>query len=318
MKIGVWGLGSIGMRHAKNAMAQGAEVVGFDPDSGRGEMLKEASGSLVESEQELLETVDAVVICSPNNLHFDHLSMAIDNNCHVLIEKPLAHKSEGLENLFQKAKEKNLVIAPAMNMRFDDVVRGAKKIIKSGQYGLLVSAKFVCKSYLPDWRPHQDHRKGYTNDPKTGGVIFDIIHEFDMAYNLLGPMVVKSCDAKNSGEIGLDVEDCADIALETEAGGSVSIHLDYISKEGERYFEIQFADYHMHCDMDGRKIEVRDQSGVVRDEVVEQPDTDCYIDEMRAFIDAVQGKEMYPCLPEHALDVLNNVIEARKMAGLPS
>ena len=320
MIVGIWGLGSIGLRHAKNAMAQGIEVIGYDPDSGRGDLLTEAGGSVVVSEQDLLNQSEAVVICSPNHLHLDHLKQAIDHGCHILIEKPLAHTDAALEDIFKQAKAKNLVIAPAMNMRFDDVVRGAKDIVQSGELGNPVSGKFVCRSYLPDWRPHQDHRKGYTNDPKTGGVIFDIIHEFDIAYFMLGGMAVKACDARNSGEIGLDVEDVADVTLEVYGQDiPVAIHLDYISQDGERGFEIVYPDHVLKADIDGRVIQVLDKEGaVVREERIEQPDTDCYIDEMRYFIDAVRGGALYPCQPAEALDVLRTVITARKMAGLPA
>lgn len=320
MKFGVWGLGSIGMRHAKNAMAEGVSVAGYDPDASRCDLLKEEGGEIVSSEQDLLEQSDAVIICSPNHLHLEHLKWAIDHNCHVLIEKPLSHTSDTLEALFQQAKDRNLVIAPAMNMRFDDVVRSAKEIIGSGTYKKPLWARFVCSSYLPDWRPHQDHRQGYANDPKTGGVIFDIIHEFDIAYYLLGALQVTGCAAYNSGTIGLEADDCADILLQSERDKTpVSLHLDYISKNGKRYFEVQFEDHYMKADIDGRLIQIWNKDGdMVKEEIISQADTDCYIDEMKLFIGAVQGSGVYPCGPDEALDVLKTVIEARKMAGLPA
>ena len=320
MKAGIWGLGSIGMRHARNASALGLEVMGFDPDSERQELFKKEIGAVVSSEQDLLTQSDIIVICSPNDLHASHLSQAIENNCHVLIEKPIAHKIEGLKEVLEQAKSKNLLIAPAMNMRFDDVVRKSKEIIDSGKYNKPLWARFVCSSYLPDWRPHQDHRKGYANDPKTGGVIFDIIHEFDIAYFVMGKAKVQSCLAVNSQSIGLEAEDCADISLLTEEGAvPVTIHLDYISRYGQRYFEIQFENNYMRADLNGRIIRVVNNDGsIAQEEEISQPDTECYIDEMKAFINAIKGTESYLCSAEESLDVLSNVIAARKLAGLPA
>ena len=320
MKLGIWGLGSIGQRHAKNAAGLGLEVIGYDPDAARAAMLPETIGKSVESEDELLKQSDAIVICSPNNLHFDHLKRSIANGCHVLIEKPLAHITDGLEKLFAEAKEKNLVIAPAMNMRFDGVVQKTKEIIEEGWLGKPLWARFLCSAYLPDWRPHQDHRKGYTNNPITGGVIFDIIHEFDIAHYLLGAMKVKSCHAHNSGSVGLDVEDCADIALVSEKDkAAVSIHLDYISKFNQRHFEIQFEEKNLYADLNERQILVRGPEGeILRKELITQSGVQCYIDEMSSFIAAIEGKEPYLCSSEEALQVLENVIDSRRLAGLPS
>ena len=108
MKIGVWGLGSIGLRHAKNAMQEGVSVIGFDPDVQRIQLLEELGGEPLENEQKLLNEADAIIICSPNHLHFKHLSQCIDAGCHVLIEKPITHKSEGLKNLLDTARDKGL------------------------------------------------------------------------------------------------------------------------------------------------------------------------------------------------------------------
>lgn len=314
MKIGVWGLGSIGLRHAKNALVEGADVIGFDPDRARTQLLEEAGAAVVGSEEELLNAADAIIICSPNHLHFDHLKRCIDADCHVLIEKPMAHRSEGLKELLDQATDKELVIAPAMNMRFDAVVQKAKNIVENRDFGRAVWARLICSAYLPDWRPHQDYKQGYTNNRATGGVIFDIIHEFDIAHYVLGALETQSCHAVNSGLLGLDVEDCADILLKTkEQSVPVSIHLDYISKPGQRRFEIQFENGLMKADLDDRTIEISGQDTLH----IQQSDIECYTGEMKNFINAIKGGEPFLCSGHEALEVLDNVIAARKLAGLP-
>ena len=41
--------------------------------------------------------------------------------------------------------------------------------------------------YLPDWRTNADYSKSYSASFEMGGgVLFDLIHEIDLAVNLMG------------------------------------------------------------------------------------------------------------------------------------
>ena len=320
MKLGILGLGSIGLRHAINAKIQGFEVIGFDPDSTRRKMLTPHKIEVVDDENILFDRCEAIAICSPNKLHLEHLANSIKHNCHVFIEKPLSHTLDQLEVIIEQANEKNLIIAPAMNMRFDDIVIKTKNIIEESTLNKPLRARFVCSAYLPDWRPHQDYKLGYTNDPKTGGAIFDIIHEFDMAYFLFGNMDVQSCEAKNSGLLGLDVEDTADISLLSRKENiPISIHLDYISKQSKRYFEINFSEHFLRADLNNRTVEVFDSSFNIMENLTDfNHDTKCYEYEIVAFLNALENGVEFPCSPREGLEVLELVINARNLAGLPS
>ena len=62
--IVVHGLGSIGMRHARNLIRLGHDVVGYDPDMDRVEMLRATGGRLDWPQQ-----IDGVVIATPTKIH---------------------------------------------------------------------------------------------------------------------------------------------------------------------------------------------------------------------------------------------------------
>lgn len=102
MIIGVIGLGSIGMRHAKNLLAMGHEVYGYDP-KGAGE-IKPMSDNCGD--------YDAVIIASPTNDHadaFDHWG-----GTPVFMEKPLSDKPW---------KNKVIPLMMGNNMRYHQVVK---------------------------------------------------------------------------------------------------------------------------------------------------------------------------------------------------
>lgn len=316
IKLGVIGLGSIGLRHARNALVAGADVLGFDPDAHRGDLLGQAGGIFASTEDAIFETCDAVVVCSPNSFHFDHMSRAIDAGLHALVEKPLSHKVEGLTDVLDKADEKGLIVGAAMNLRFHPVSLAAKRILRSGVCGTPIWARLTMSSYLPDWRPHQDYRQGYTADQTTGGVLFDIVHEPDLAAFLLGSFTVVAASAVRTGLLDIPSEDCADLILD-HAGVRSTVHVDYISTQKRRFFEIQCSRGFIHGDLNLRKFMAYDKEGViVNEELFPGAYDHDYVEEMKAFLSAVSGKGTYPCPARDALDVLTGVIQARRMAGL--
>lgn len=318
MKIGVCGLGSIGLRHALNAKKQGCDVFGFDPDKDRQKQFEGLGGTFAGSVEELLNLSQGLVIASPNRFHRENLKQAIRAGRHVLIEKPLATSLSGLSELIEQAAQENLIIAPAMNLRFHPVTNAVRNAVTQGGLGKTLWARFQCSSYLPDWRPHQDYRQNYTSDPKTGGVIFDIIHEIDLAQYILGLAETQSCSAWQSQTLETGAEDCAEILLKHDDNTRSAIHLDYVSRPPRRGFEIQFESGLAQGDLLSRRLTLTDSKRqIVSDENFPGSFDEDYKVEMWAFLDAVNGRAAYPCTAQEALHVLQTAITARKLAGLP-
>jgi predicted dehydrogenase len=319
MEVAVIGLGSIGLRHGGNIRSLGCRVIGFDPDPKRQAMLSGDYCITVESRDEALTKADAAIIASPNACHLDDARAAVDAGCHVLIEKPLAHIEDGVEDLLNVAAAKGLTLGVAHNLRFHPIVEAAKNFIKAGELGDLQSANFVCSSYLPDWRPEQDHRQNYTADAKTGGVLFDISHEFDLAYYLLGAATTISASAENSGTLGIDAEDSADVVLEHACGARTELHLDYKSKQASRGFDITGTGGRLQADILKSSLTLFDATEAQTDEqTFDGKITDMYEFEMSDFLNAIESKSS-PCSDgRQGLDVLRLVLKARRLSGLPS
>ncbi|MFP6718484.1 MAG: Gfo/Idh/MocA family oxidoreductase, partial [Alphaproteobacteria bacterium] len=185
-RVTVIGLGSIGRRHAQNLREMGVSVTGFDPDVKQRATVTASGITTFPDRKSALAVSDAAIIASPTPCHIDDLAAAIGANCHALVEKPLGHRNDLLPPLLDIAEEKQLIVAGAHNLRFRATVKKAKSIINDGRLGDLFWARFLSASYLPDWRPEQEHTLGYAADPVSGGVIFDAIHELDLARYLLG------------------------------------------------------------------------------------------------------------------------------------
>lgn len=317
--IAVLGLGSIGLRHAGNALALGCKVVGFDPAPQRRALLENLGGTACADRDQAIAAARAVVVASPSQCHLDDLTACVDAGRHVLVEKPLAHRADSLDHALGRARTAGTMVAVAMMLRLHPAVRRAHAIITAGELGTPLWGRFLAALYLPDWRPGQDWTQGYANDPHTGGALFDYIHEIDLAWHLLGSARPLAAVAGHSGSIGLQSEDMADLVLGHGDAVRSAIHVDYVTRPRLRTAEIAGTGGVLRLDLDRRRLKWRDSAGeTVEDSVFAGGYGDDYLAEMAAFLAAADGRTPPPCSGSEALEVLRCLIEARAMAGLPA
>ncbi len=88
--------------------ARVAEHFGVDPSHAYGEW------------REMLEceALDAVLIATPNALHFEHAKAALERGLHVLLEKPMTTRSDQAHELVELAASKGLKLGVALNPPF--------------------------------------------------------------------------------------------------------------------------------------------------------------------------------------------------------
>jgi predicted dehydrogenase len=79
--------------------------------------------------------IDAVVIATPVSSHFELAMSALKAGKHVLVEKPLAAKSDQARELVDEAAARNLVLLVDHTFVYTDAVRKIRELISSGQLG---------------------------------------------------------------------------------------------------------------------------------------------------------------------------------------
>ncbi|HEU4795253.1 MAG TPA: Gfo/Idh/MocA family oxidoreductase, partial [Pyrinomonadaceae bacterium] len=79
--------------------------------------------------------IDAVVIATPVSSHFELALAALHAGKHVLVEKPLAARSDQARQLIDEAKARNLVLLVDHTFVYTDAVRKIRELIASGQLG---------------------------------------------------------------------------------------------------------------------------------------------------------------------------------------
>ena len=140
----------------------------------------------------LCRTIDALIIATPSSKHADLIKDGLAFDLPMYIEKPVLTNRSQLNCLRQCLAVKGRIPQTQVgcNLRFLPSLQQLKHFVEQGVIGRIVRASFESGQWLPDWRPHQDYRKSYSASPdRGGGVLFDLIHEIDAAYWILGDLI---------------------------------------------------------------------------------------------------------------------------------
>ena len=300
MKIGIIGSGSIGKRHIRNVKKllaernDSSEVIAFDVNQEALDLVSKEYGVRTSSDlDQFLQEVNGVFVCTPNHLHASLALKAVQNGCHVLVEKPLAHSMENVDELLSLAKEKNLTVTVGYMLRFYEPLRKVKGLLDSGAIGKIYGADVHCGSYLPDWRPTQDYRKNYgAIRAQGGGIILDSIHEINYIRWLLGKVTNVFCFADKLGNLEIDTEDFADISLRFQGNVIAHVHLDYLQRCYSRNCKIIGEKGTIEWSFLGHTLRVYDAEKktwtVTKKENFDFNQT--YLAEEKHFLDCVDGK----------------------------
>ena len=238
MKLLVFGCGSIGTKHASNAVKLTNTAV-FDTNQERAQTTAEITGArwFNRFDDALAWKPDGAVIAVPHDQHLEVASRVVNTGCSVLIEKPISHCMQGIDELLILAERRGCHVKVVCNMRFHPGPRSLREALQ--KVGRPLFARAQVGNYLPLMRPGVDYRDLYcARSSSGGGVILDAIHEIDYLVWLLGPVNRVTCDADRLSDLDIDVEDYAAIVLRHPAGVRSEIHLDYLQQFKRRGCEI--------------------------------------------------------------------------------
>lgn len=303
------GLGSIGSRHIKNLTAvlreRGLDFR-IDAVRGTGRPLREGVEPLLARSFPSIATLDGrydvAFVTNPTSMHEDTVRALAPVANNLFIEKPVfADPSVDPGTWGLRPDGVYYVACP---LRHTPVLRRVKEICESEH---VAAARAVCSTYLPDWRPGTDYRDCYSAKAALGGgVVLDLIHEWDYLSWLFGlPEAVCGFAGKYSG-LEIDSEDTAVYAARYP-GMVLSLYLDYIGRVPRREIELYCGGETYVGDITHGRL-VRRLAGTVE----ELPKEDFYVNEMRYFIDCVlqERADNMNTIP-HALAVLKTALCAK-------
>jgi predicted dehydrogenase len=137
--------------------------------------------------------VDVVCVFSPDHLHAEHCTGALEQVKHVVCTKPMVTRLEDAQKLVGLVREKGVKFLVGQTMRFDRQPLNAKKLYDDGKLGELIALESF---YLHDMRPVYEStpwRKTVPQDLMFGGCVhsIDVIRAFGGDVDTVHAIAVK-------------------------------------------------------------------------------------------------------------------------------
>ena len=131
VKVGIIGAGNMGKNHIRltRELNNEFEFAGvYDPDENRINILG-LSDYAFETEDDLIDAVDAVIVAAPSSLHKKLALKVAAAGKHLLVEKPIALSEEDAQEIVDAFADTEQVLQVGHVERFNPVVLELEKII---------------------------------------------------------------------------------------------------------------------------------------------------------------------------------------------
>ncbi|WP_347548359.1 oxidoreductase [Pseudalkalibacillus hwajinpoensis] len=128
------------------------------------------------------DSIELVVITTPNELHFPMAKQALEARKHVVIEKPFVVSVEEGEQLIQLAEENHCLLSVYHNRRYDNDFLTIQKLMDENEFGKVMTFEAHYDRYRAEVR-----NRWREQDKKGSGILFDLgSHLIDQALTLFG------------------------------------------------------------------------------------------------------------------------------------
>ncbi len=205
--IGIMGAGNIAgvmaatvkkMKHAKLYAVASREQVKADVFAGKYGCKKAYS-----SYEELVKDkkVDLIYIATPHSEHYENAKLCIENGKPVLCEKAFTANAKQAQELIDLAKERGVLIAEAMWVRYMPMLTTIQQVIGSGVIGepkmLTANLGYVI-----------DHVQRLKDPALAGGALLDVgVYPLNFAVMLFGHNIAKIDASCTYTETGVDEQE---------------------------------------------------------------------------------------------------------------
>ncbi|MCL6548015.1 MAG: inositol 2-dehydrogenase [Alicyclobacillus sp.] len=302
VRIGVIGLGRIGKLHAENLKAiPGVTVAALadvyieqHPDPAFRDWAASTGASVITADyRELLarSDVDAVFICSSTDTHVEIIEQAAAAGKHIFCEKPVSFHFHETARAVAAAEQAGVCLQIGFNRRFDHNFQRVRAGVVSDEIGTPHILKITSRD--PEI-PSSEYIR------RSGGLFLDMaIHDYDLARFITGSDVIEVF-AQGGALINPVFEELGDVdtavtVLKFESGAIGLIDNSRRAVYGyDQRVEVFGSKGCVMVDNDyDNSAHVMTADGVYRDTPKHfflERYRDAYVEEARAFVDAVRGQ----------------------------
>jgi 1,5-anhydro-D-fructose reductase (1,5-anhydro-D-mannitol-forming) len=182
--------------------------------------------------------VDAVAICTPNDLHHPQTIAACKAGLHVLCEKPMAASLDEATDMIEAARAAGVVLQINQSLRYNAQYQTVVDLVHQGAIGDPFHVRCLrAGATTPNrgWSPGADW---FVQKKRQGGLLLDIgIHMADLLRMIMGDAVSVAglVDTRNQD---IDVPDNISAVMRFENGGTGVLELSWTLPGGAGFLEV--------------------------------------------------------------------------------
>ena len=303
----------MGKRRIRNLQYLNAgEIIGFDPRVDRTAEVKEKYGvqTHLSFDDAMGKDPDVLIISTPPELHMQYAKAALTEGKHFFCEVGVG--SENADELIQLTQYESTLAALSCTFRFNPIVQKIKNIVDNGDIGGILTFSSHSGQYLPDWHPWEDYRSFWASQRNTGACREQFVLEAIWLTWVLGPFQEISCLKDKLTTLDTDIDDVYQMLVRLKRGAIGHLMLDVLSRVPYRTGRFFGSDGIIQWSLTDQQIRIYSVAEKRWREFTESEDQveagyihaeRMYIDEMRHFINALQGKEkwIYPLAEEREI-----------------
>lgn len=191
----------------------------WDADETRGmEAAKQYGATFYANLEAMLQAdVDAVIVCSENAHHKEHVVQAANHHKPILCEKPIATEIDDAIEMIQACEQNNVPLQIAYPVRFLPAIQEAKTMIEADEIGEVIAINATNNGKMPGgWFVEKELSGG-------GSATDHIVHLLDVLRWIFRDEAHRVHAEYDTRFHDINVEDSGIVQIEMESGKVVSI-----------------------------------------------------------------------------------------------
>jgi predicted dehydrogenase len=185
-----------------------------------------------------LGDLDAVVVATPDDLHFRMTMDALDAGLHVLCEKPMALNAQQAREMYEKAEAAGVKHMVLFTWRWQPHFRYLKQLVADGYAGRCYHAQF---RFLGGFGRQSEYRWRYDRQ-RSNGIVSDLgAHMIDFARWYIGDVRKVSAQLATfvnrpgpEGQPSVSANDSAIVTLQFENEAQAIIQVSAVAYQADR------------------------------------------------------------------------------------
>jgi UDP-N-acetyl-2-amino-2-deoxyglucuronate dehydrogenase len=244
LRIGFLGAGLIATYHSKSLRRSGCSITRagvYDPDPRRAALFADASGhTAMASEDEVLDSCDAVYVCTWTSEHPRQVDNAAARGLAVFCEKPLAFDATSAEQMAGAVAAAGVVNQVGLVLRRSPAYLWARHLIDDPAAGRVMGVIVRDDQFIPVQGHYGSTWRGDRTLAGAGTLMEHSIHDVDMLRVLVGEIErVSAYTANVHGHDGIEDVATATLRFANGALGTLaSVWHDNLARPSLRRVEV--------------------------------------------------------------------------------